>query len=272
MIDHRVAKSLLQRVFRSVYLVGHTATHPHGLLVAALLAAGKGAALSHFTAAKLWAIRKGLDGVVDVTIAGSRKSRKGLRYHRAQLRPDEIDWIDGLPVTTAARTVVDLATLLPRDQTAKLVDQALIEAVATWEEIADAAAGQHRRGVANVRRALGTKPDPGRPRSRKERWLLRVIRTAGLPEPVMNRNAEGYLLDAHWPEHKVAAEFDSAKYHTAPGRFVNDRRKWNDLRETGWALVLLTEDDSVDEAAERLRKAFAQTCPSTTPGTPVLVE
>jgi very-short-patch-repair endonuclease len=122
-IDHRVARGLLHPVHRGVYAVGHAVLSRHGVWMAAVLAAGPNAVLSHRSAAALWGIRDGGGRDVDVTVARDRK-RPGIRAHRAALAPDEITIEDGIPVTTPARTLLDLAEQLTPQRLERAVHEA----------------------------------------------------------------------------------------------------------------------------------------------------
>src|SRR3954462_8009241 len=116
-VSARAQAGRLHRVHRGVYAVGHTVLTVNGRRMAAVLAAGPGAALSHASAAALWEIRPTSATRIDVSVrsAGGRSKRPGLRIHRASgLRRNEITEHEGIRATTPARTLLDLASSLPR--------------------------------------------------------------------------------------------------------------------------------------------------------------
>jgi predicted transcriptional regulator of viral defense system len=108
-VHGRAARGLLHRVHQGVYAVGHTVLSVHGGWMAAVLAAGEGAVLSHRAAAALWSLYGAPASSVDVIVTGRARSRPGLRVHRHALREDEVTERDSIPVTTVAPTLLDLA-------------------------------------------------------------------------------------------------------------------------------------------------------------------
>jgi hypothetical protein len=258
-VDSRVERALLHRRYRGVYLVGHVAETPLTLPTAALLAAGPGAVLAFHTAAGLWGLRRMPQGVVDVTVAGCRANRRGLRVHRSALQPHEVTLLDSLPITTPARTVRDLAPVLPRRDLAKLLDDVLIAELATFEDLAE---------IPVARAILGVTPDPGRARSRAERRLLETLRRGGFPEPALNAIVEGHECDVVWRAQRIVVEYDSWRYHHTPERRARDRRKQAAVEWAGWSVLRMHDD----EPAEAFLVRLAQAWPSTTPGTPLFVE
>jgi len=109
-VKHALATGRLHEIHRGVYAVGHRRLTQRGRWMAAVLAGGPGAVLSHRSAAALHGIRR--SDAVEVTVAGRRR-RPGICMHRARLEPDEITVCDGIPCTTVARTLLDLAAVLP---------------------------------------------------------------------------------------------------------------------------------------------------------------
>lgn len=124
MVRHRLERGQLVILHRGVYAVGHRRLGPRGHAVAALFAAGPGAVLSHRNAATLHNLRPGGHRDVDVTVERQRRGRPGICIHRAGLPADEVTQIDRLPVTTLARTLVDIAGTLPRDHVEKALHEA----------------------------------------------------------------------------------------------------------------------------------------------------
>jgi hypothetical protein len=247
-VDRRVEWALLHRQYRGVYLVGHVARGALTLPTAALLAVGPGGVHSHHTAGARWGWRRELLGIVDVTVPGARRAnRKGLRLHTGSLGPHEVTLLDALPVTTPARTVRDLAAVLPRNDLVKLLDDVLISGLATFEELTR---------IPAARAILGDLPDPGTARCRAERRLLRFVRRAGFPEPELNALVEGHECDVVWRAERLVVEYDSWKYHRTPERRARDRRRQAALERAGWIVLRLPEDEPNEAFLVRLAQAW----------------
>lgn len=195
-VARRVASGRLHRVF-GVFALGHTALSRHARRLAATLTYGPGAAISHETAGHDWGWILNSGAVIDVTVsAGRGRTRhEGLRVHRTRrLRHFEIVIRDGVPTTSPARTLVDLAALMPIDRALHLALAAkLVEANALRRYLAGAG---RRPGVASLRRALDdTHPEVHRTRSELERIALRLIDEAGLPRPRVNHLRSAHEVD-----------------------------------------------------------------------------
>src|SRR3954464_8327613 len=111
-IKHRVALGRLHPLHRGVYAVGHRALRSEAWWMAAVLAAGAGAALSYRSAAELWGIRSGSRPRIDVNVPRHRRSTARLQLHLVEMQPDEVTMDAGIPVTTPARTLLDLAAVV----------------------------------------------------------------------------------------------------------------------------------------------------------------
>jgi very-short-patch-repair endonuclease len=229
-IDRRLRSGALEPVHFGVYALPHTSDVPLAMETGALLACGDGAALSHHSAATLWHLRPGEARPVHVTIPTGRSGAKpsGVKLHRSRiLTPADIRLRDGLPVTSPARTMLDVAANLPDRDVERLLYEALFaRRIVTLQEI-----------NATLRRAGG---HPGRKRltrvasvdvrftstdSPPEEALHRMIRAAGLPEPRTQVQVLDYVLDFFWPELGLAVEVDAYGTHGSPARFESDRHK-----------------------------------------------
>ena len=158
-IDRRVAAGRLHRLHWGVYAVGHDVLTRRGRWLAAVLACGPGAALSHASAAALWEIRRGEPArvVVSVPTAGGRARTRKTVHRRTDLRPDEVTVRHGIPVTTAPRTALDLAATLQRAHLERLLDEIEIRELTDYPALrAIAAAHPGHRGTARLREALAT--------------------------------------------------------------------------------------------------------------------
>lgn len=221
------ARGRLHRIHRGVYAVGHTRLSVKGRWMAAVLACGPDALLSHHAAAALHDLRRPSGGKLDVT-STSRHVVAGVRCHGVRaLHPDDRACIDGIPVTSLARTLLDLAGVLNQQRLRSLVEEVERREILDGRLLqAQLQRGNGRRGVAALRRALrATRGQPSWTQSGLERAFLELVREAGLPEPQTNVIVDGELVDAFWPEYNLIVEADSWSYHKTRRSFEDDRRK-----------------------------------------------
>jgi very-short-patch-repair endonuclease len=204
--------------------------------MAAVLAAGPGAVLSHRSAAALWGIRPTSGARVEITAAKQLHPRPGLLPHCAVLPRDEVTERDGIPVTTAARTQLDLAAVLDRHQ----LDRALNEAeVLRLEGPADLMARHPGvRGTATLRTLLLNARRSTR--SPLEAEFLSFVDEHGLPSPETNTIIEGYEVDAVWREARLIVELDGFAAHGTRAAFENDRARDRRLTARGWRTMRVT--------------------------------
>ena len=254
-IVRAVARGRLYRVHQGVYsLLPPRARPPFAAEHAALLACGPSAVLSHHSAARLHGLRlPDHEAAVHLTTTEShRRDRAGIVVHRTRIL-DRRDHhrVQGLPATSIARTLVDLAPLYSARQLAPLVDQALrLTSRARLAKMVDR--HPHRPGVPRLRRLL----DPARPSedtwSKAEARLLAAIRRAHLPTPEANVAIGGYVADLLWREQRVIVEYDSEHYHSGPGVFHHDRARHNDLSAVERHEVLHVTEQHVSRELERV--------------------
>lgn len=236
-VRHRVSRGWLTRLHPGVYRVG-ALTDPLTELLAATLACGPTAALSHEAAAFLHGLVKGWRGI-DVTISGGHRRPRGVRLHRAALADHERTVRDGVPVTTAARTLADLAAAWKRRDLARAVEQAFVLRAATEAELRAAAEGR-RRGAARLRDVLDEVVEPSLTRSEAERRLLELIRRGRLPHPVTNTRVDRYEVDVLWPRERLVAEVDGFAFHSTRQAFERDRARDAALQLAGYRVVRIT--------------------------------
>jgi hypothetical protein len=215
--------------------------------MAAVLAAGPGAVLSHHAAAALWEIRETRRSTPDV-IAPRRVDRDGIQARRIALPPDETTTHRGIPVTTPARTLFDLAGVLARQQLEAAITEAEINRLGSPTSLA-ALVARHPKGpgTANLRRILAKHNDLGRTitRSDLEVAFLTFLDAHGLPRPRTNHpielaSGEEPCVDAAWPDHRLIAELDSYGIHTTRRNFEQDRARDRALTAAGWRVVRIT--------------------------------
>ena len=257
-VARRVEKRRLLRIHRGVYAVGHRRLAARGRWMAAVLACGPGAVLSHREAAALHDLRPVGSGRVHVT-ATSRHNMPGhplpLGAHLGSGRVRRS--VDGIPVTSLARTYLDIAEVLNHRR--------LIEALEAGQrqnkldvDALEAAIARNpgRRGITPLQAALAElADDPPLLQSDLERAFRALIRAHGLPEPQYNVYVEGLLVDAVWPEHRLVVEVDGWNYHRTKRSFEEDRRRDRKLLRARWRVARFTGDDvngAPDGVAEEL--------------------
>ena len=257
-IRRRVERKRLQRVHARVYAVGHTALTVDSRRMAAMLACGRGALLSHRAAGALQALLPSSPRF-DVTVeGGGARSRAGLAVHRSRRIDDEDrDAVRGIPVTSVARTIVDLAEVLDRERLAKAINEAEIRRSFDLTAIERVMArvpgrtGRHR--LSQVLSAY--RSDPHFTRSEAERRFLDLCKRHGLPAPAMNTWVAGHEVDAYWADVRVAVELDGARAHLTHEAFQRDRKRDRDLAADGVQVARATWADLAEDAAlaEELR-------------------
>ena len=256
-IGRHLESGRLRPLHRGVYLVGPL-TPDHALEMAAVLAGGTTAVLSHLSALRLWRMRQArVAGPVDVTVPGSGRGRRpGIRFHRVhRLADHERGVLDGIPVTSPARTLVDVAAVLGSRELELAMAVAEREGLISCQELA-ALPGPYggRPGMSALRALLRQQAGPDLTRSEAERRCLALLRAAGLPRPRVNVPVGPYELDLFWPDEALAIEVDGRAYHTSRSSFEGDRRKDSWLRARGIQVVRLTwrqiTRDSIATAVE----------------------
>jgi hypothetical protein len=253
MVEGRVEAGRLHRLHPGVYAVGHVAISDQGRCLAAVLACGRGALLSHYSAAWLWGLSKHRPAPFHVTVPQPRRGRPPIRLHYARSLTDEDRELqEGIPATSVARTLLDLAAASDADRLCRLIERAeeldkldlgAVEAVLTRN--------RGHRGAGRLRRAIAShRPSPFT-RSGLERRFLALALAAGLPRPSMNFNAHGFELDAYWPELRFAVELDSFRTHGTRGAFGRDRLRQEDLKLVGIEMTRVT-DDRIEREPQRV--------------------
>jgi very-short-patch-repair endonuclease len=227
-VAHRAAAGRLHRVHHGVYAVGHPVLGIRGHWMAAVLACGPGAALSHASAAALWDLRRSAAGIVDVTARRTGRKRPGLRIHRPRtLPPDETTTHEGIPTTTPARTILDLAGALSPTRLNRLLDQAEILELTDYPAlaaIARAHPGHH--GATKLERALHTHyAGATLTNSDLEVRFLELCRSRGLPMLLVNADLAGKQIDFLFADARLVVEVDSWRYHKTRHAFENDRAR-----------------------------------------------
>ncbi|HEX7290113.1 MAG TPA: type IV toxin-antitoxin system AbiEi family antitoxin domain-containing protein [Conexibacter sp.] len=253
MVQARVASGQLLPLHRGVYAVGHAQLRLEGRWLAAALAAGPGAVLSHRSAAALHGLRE--SEAADVTTT-RRVQVRGVVIHRTTaLGTEDLTTRRGVRVTTVARTLVDLAAILPPAQTAKLLretDRLGRLNAAALEAALERAKGRGEAGRRALRAALEQhqRHATSLTRSELEDRFLALLAAEDLPRPLTNHLVLGMKVDAVWPEHRLAVELDGWAFHHDRASFEEDRARSARLTIAGWTPLRFTHAHVVEHPAE----------------------
>ena len=269
-VDRRLAAARLRPLHRGVYAVGHRWLRREAHRLAAVLACGEGAVLSHASAAAHWGLRPSAATRIDVTVPRSgQRRRSGIRVHRhAALAVDEVTERDGVPVTTPARTLLDLAATLPRRSVERALDQAEVLRLFDAAALRAIAAAHRGRPGAPLLAALLREHAAGTTltRSELEEAFLRLCDRAGLPRPVVNGRAHGVESDFAWPAGALVAEVDGFAFHRTRRAFERDRARDAVLAAAGVRTLRFTARQVEQRPAEivaALRAAQGRSISST---------
>ncbi len=222
--------------------------------MAAVLASGPEAVLSHLSAAALWRIRPNSRSIINVTTPHKSRSWKGIRRHHSLLPADEVTAEEGIPVTSVPRTILDLAATEPLDTVENLLREMeyleLRDRLSLWDLI-ERYPG--KRGVRKVRAALERlKEEPsGRKRSKLEERFAPFLRRHYLPLPRFNDwiilGPKRFQVDCHWPGTGQIVELDGWDGHKTHTAFREDRARDRALRVAGYTVTRLTWNQLEDE-------------------------
>lgn len=255
-IEHRVKRGLLHRLHPGVFCWGTLIESPWMRARAALYAAGRDSIVTHDAACGLIGIRPAPEGAIDITVIGRRVRRTGIRAHNvAKVARDDVRQIRGIPVSSPARALLEIAPRLTTRELSDAVEQAQVKRLVTKRDIEQTIerAGP-RPGVAALRALL---EEPAFTRSWAERRVVALMRAARLPRPQFNAHAQGFEVDALWRDQRVVLEFDSYGFHATKAAQERDRRKtaalqrgryvvlrttWRELTKESHALVARTAE------------------------------
>ena len=249
----RLSSGHLVRLHRGVYAVGHAQLRPEGRWLAIVLATGPGAALSHRSAAALHGIRE--SNALEVTTT-RRVQVRGVLIHRATaLDAQDVTTRHGVPVTTLARTLVDLAETLTAEQLGKLLRET--DRIGRLNAAALQAALERTSGRGGAgRRALQAaltqheRHATSLTLSELEDAFLALLDAHALPRPLTNHRILGMKVDAVWPAQRLAVELDGWAYHHDRAAFEEDRARSARLSVAGWTPVRFTHAQVVERPAQ----------------------
>jgi very-short-patch-repair endonuclease len=244
----------LHRIHRGAYAVGHSGLSKEGQWMAAVLACGPDAVVSHTSAATLWGILRGTSDPngrsaaaspsvpVHVTVPGNERNRAGITVHRSRtLFPSEVTRRANIPVTTPSRTLTDLRRLLPQPQVAAALRQAEFLGL-----------------------PLDPALEPDGTRSELEARFLALCRRRRLPKPEVNVPIGSFIADFLWRDRRLIVELDGFHAHAGRAAFEADRARDVDLKLLGYEVVrftwrqLTSEPSQVAHTLRTLLRALGQ--------------
>jgi hypothetical protein len=242
-IQRWCASGRLTRVHAGVYALGYRHSEPLAVAMAAVLACGDGAVLSHESAAALWGWRR-WPTVPEVSTTWERR-KPGIRAHRTRSLPraDRTRQL-GVPVTTPERTIREIESRLTRKQFTRMVKDAWLE---------------RRLDKAAVTRLLGYAAEPTR--SEFEEAFRRFCRRFGLPKPLMLASVNGHEVDALFSAQRLVVELDGWEFHGDQVAFASDRERDADLLDFGYETVRITWErlhETPEREAARLKRILAR--------------
>ncbi len=256
-VNRAVARGQLHRIHRGVYAVGHRRLTARGRRMAAVLACGAGAVLSHRSAAALWDLGSPPAGPIEVTGGRTRRRVPGVRFHAARnLSAEDVTVHDGIPVTAVERTLLDLAEVLGPQRLRRALEAAERTERLDWRAL-QATLERHSgaRGIRALRAAMselrGSAPWT---QSELENAFLALIRDAGLPEPHCNVLVQGELVDCFWPARPLVVELDGFRFHRTRRSFEADRRRDVKLQLAGIPVLRFTHARIEQEPRQVLRE------------------
>jgi hypothetical protein len=253
-IHLRVRNQRLHRLHRGVFAVGHPRISREGRWLAAVLALGQGAVLSHISAAALWGIRHSGSTHVHVTVPTSagRHGRRGIVVHRSRtLRPVDIAEHDRIAVTSVSRTLLDLAGMLAPGRLERAVERSLalrLFDLASMQTVL--AANPRRPGATELARIVSAIHDePSVTRFELEALMLDLCDAHGIERPEVNVVVEGVEVDFLWRAQRLIVETDGREFHETPSAFARDRERDERLTVLGYRVVRFTYRRLVDHPA-----------------------
>jgi very-short-patch-repair endonuclease len=225
-IKHRVSIGRLHPVRQGIYAAGRPDVGDKGRWMAAVLACGEGAVLSHSSAAALWRIGSEQSGLVEISLpSSSRRRRPGIRIHRRpSLNPErDLTREYGIPVTTPIQTLIDMSLRLDRASVERMINEADKYNLTHPPELRRALeARTGEPGVAKLRQILDRRTFR-LTKEELERRFLPLARKAGLPVPLTGQFVNGFEVDFYWPDLGLVVETDGLRYHRTPAEQARDR-------------------------------------------------
>jgi very-short-patch-repair endonuclease len=265
-VRRMTASGWLAQIHAGVYLVAGRSITSEAAWMAAVLAGGKNALLSHRSAAELWDMLDPIEGPIHVTVRHGRRTHQGVVLHRARHR-QRSSVHKNIPVTTPSRTLLALAASCSTRRLARAIEAAdRLQLLDVPELTGLCEASNGRKGTGRLSSLLAHHRPMPETRSELERRFLRLCRDAGLPPPAVNVPVAGFEVDFLWPGARVVVELDGYAFHGDRAAFERDRERDATLQLAGYRVLrvtyrrLLKEHDAVIaevSALLRLREGSA---------------
>jgi very-short-patch-repair endonuclease len=242
-IEHRLHSGRYLPVYEGVYAIGHADLTVLGRRRAIVLACGEGAVLSHRSAAGAWGLRPDGGTRWDVTVPSARTPDVPVTTYRHRLAPDEVVDLDAIPTTTVARTLLDLAPLVPPHHLRRAIERAeqleLFDLTRLHQTLD---AHPRRAGRRRLIALLDELQDHDLPHTRSdvEAAFLQLCVDHGLPRPRVNHRDGGTERDFTWPQHHLVVEIDGWTYHRTRTAFATDRRRDREVLAQGYRVARFT--------------------------------
>ena len=260
-INRRVQAGYLHRIHRGVYAAGHRLLSMRGRYLAAVFGCGPDAVLSHRSGAHMWDLRRN-SVHIEVTVPRGRAGPEGITVHRSRmLEPADMTEVDGIPVTSVARTLLDLASILSPRELGSAVDRAerlQLFDLDAMNAVLDRARG--RRGAKRLRATVAAWR-PADVRSELETRFHRFAHETGLPEFLANVLVDGeqhtHEVDVFWPPHGLIVQLDGFDYHRTRKDRERDATSDADLELRGHRVMRLTWGDVTVHPARTARRLRA---------------
>ena len=252
-VDARVASGTWETLYPGVHRLAGTPASWRQALLAAVFAWGDGAVVSHRAAGALREI-VGCKPCIELTVPRRRERAHDHLVHRPRaLQPVDVTTVDAIPVTTPARTLIDLATCLDDDVLEEALDDALRRRLVTVSRL------RWRMGEIGARTTLQRMVDARAgavPESVLETRVVRALRKGGLPKPVAQHHVGHYRVDFAYPAARIAIEADGFAWHSSHRQLERDSVRRNALTAMGWTVLHVTSEQLQDDAFVEVARAL----------------
>lgn len=244
-IDGRLGRRL-HPIHRGVYAVGYQSDCTRSRWIAAVLMAGPDAVLSHRSAAQLWRFSPRSGHMIEVARPSRLSSHPHIRGYRSRLPRDERTVVNRIPVTTAPRTILDLAVVASRREVERALNEMEAQGVTDPLSIPNLLKRHHRRrGSALIRSLLADKAEGlGITRNDFEEDFVTLLDAHGLPRPRLNADiligGRFFNADCLWADARLIVELDGRETHGAPRAFEDDRERDRLMLAEGWRVMRVT--------------------------------
>jgi hypothetical protein len=246
-LEHRLCSGAWRKLLPRVYAPAEMPATWHQRVMAACLWAGDGSAAFHRTAATLLRIPGFSRGMIEISTS-RRLARPGVIAYRRHLRPNDVVRVDGIPVTSTSLTLLSLAAVESRDRLELAVDEVLVRGLISRERLQLVVQGDLRgvTGAAPLRSVVGAYTHAPL-ESPLERRFLRLLRSAGLPEPAIQYPIRDGIrlvgrVDFAYPELLLAMEVDGFRCHGGRTGWTHDRDRRNKLTTMRWRLLHIVKE------------------------------